>query len=86
MIPMTLVMREPAWPEIDKKKIVHLGQGAPAIQVAVLDRGMESGRPSIALRIDLPDGQHVIAETSARLFVTAARAIHAKYPDLFEGD
>ncbi len=86
MIPMTIVLREPAWPEIDKSKIIHLGQGAPAIQVAVLDAGMASGRPSIALRIDLPDGQHVIAETSARLFVTAARAISAKYPDLFEGE
>lgn len=75
-----------AWPEIRDKTIIHLGTGAPPIQVAVLDGGLRSGRPSVAIRIDLPDGQHVIAETTARLFCTAARAIMAKYPNLFDGD
>lgn len=53
------------------------------ISVALLDRGMVSGRPSVAIRLDLPDGKSVIAQTSARLFVTAARAIMARHPDLF---
>lgn len=85
MIPMHIILREPAWPELDKEKIIHLGEGAPPVQVAVLDKGLQSGRPSVAIRIDLPDGRTVIAETTARLFCTAARAIMAKYPDLFEG-
>jgi hypothetical protein len=54
--------------------------------VAVLDGGMKSGRPSVAIRLDLPDGRTVVAETSARLFCVAARAIMAKHPELFEGD
>ena len=47
---------------------------------------LNRGRPSVALRIDLPDGRHVIAETSARLFCSAARSIMARYPNLFDGD
>lgn len=87
MIPMVIKLDgESAWPELAGKDIIHLANGAPAIQVAVLDKGMASGRPSVAIRVDLPDGKHVVAETSARLFCMAARAITAKYPDLFEDD
>ncbi len=73
-----------AWPDLDGKEIVHLANDAPPMQVAVLDMGMTSGRPSVAVRLDLPDGRTVVAETSARLFCSAARAIMAKYPGLFE--
>lgn len=87
MIPMVVNLDgDNAWPELKDKPFIHLGNGSPAIQVAVLENGMASGRPSVALRLDLPDGQHVVAETSARLFCSAARAIMARYPDLFEGD
>ena len=40
----------------------------------------------MAFRIELPDGKAVIAQTTARLFCTAAKMIMARYPDLFEGD
>lgn len=75
---------EPVWPELEPAEIIHLANDAPAIQVAVLEGGMKSGLPSLALRLDLPDGKIVIAETSARLFCTAARAILARFPNLFE--
>ena len=85
MIPMVIKLDgDAAWPELVGKDVIHLGNGAPAIQVAVLEAGMSSGRPSIAIRIDLPDGRFVIAETTARLFCTAGKAIMARYPDLFE--
>jgi hypothetical protein len=73
------------WPELVGKEdsIIHLANDAPAIQIATLDGGMASGKPSVTIRVDLPDGKHVLAETSARVFCTAARAIMAKYPDLF---
>lgn len=87
MIPMTIILDgDSAWPDLQSKPFIHLGNGAPAIEVAVLENGLASGRPSVALRLELPDGQTVVAETTARLFCTAARAIQAKYPDLFEGD
>jgi hypothetical protein len=76
-----------AFPELrDHKKLVHLSNDAPPMQIAVLDAGMSSGRPSVCMRLDLPDGTVVLAETSARLFCMTAKQIMAKYPDLFEGD
>lgn len=72
-----------SWPDLADREVIHLGNDAPPIQVGVLDHGMTSGQPSIGIRLDLPDGRSVVAETSARLFVTAANAIQARYPDLF---
>lgn len=71
------------WPATNPEKTIHLGNGGPGMQVAVLEKGMQGGKPSIMLRIDLPDGKTVLAETSARLWCTAARMIMVKYPDLF---
>lgn len=87
MIPMVINLQgDRAWPDLAGKPVVHLGGGAPPIKAVVLDGGMVSGRPSVAIRLELPDGQTVIAETSARLFCAAARAIQARYPDLFKDD
>lgn len=69
--------------DVPRDKLIHVA-GRKPIQVIVLDGGMASGRPSVALRIDLPDGQVVIAETSARLFCSAGRAIAAAHPKLFD--
>ena len=74
------------WPDLVSARVIHLGNDAPPIGIAVLADGMSGGKPSVSIRVDLPNGQIVIAETSARLFCTAARMIMAKYPDLFEGD
>lgn len=72
-----------AWPELGPLvadgKVIHLGQGAPPIQVAGLEGGMTSGKASVCLRIDLPDGRTVIAETSLRCFLVAADALRARF-------
>jgi hypothetical protein len=85
MITMTVNMRgDGAFADLrDHPKLVHLANDAPPIQVAVLDKGMASGLPSVCIRVDLPDGTVVLAETSARLFAAAGHAVMAKYPDLF---
>lgn len=75
-----------AWPDLRGKEVIHLGDGSPPIQVTTLEGGLASGRPSVALRFELPGGETVIAETTARLFCTTAKAIMARYPDLFVGD
>ena len=66
------------WPDLEAKReqIIHVTEH---LEVAALSGGMQSGRPSVALRIDLPDGRVVIAETSMRLFLGAARAFRARY-------
>lgn len=68
------------------KGLGHIEE-ADAVEVLVLDRGMGSGRPSVTLHVTFGDvlgDRHLIAQTSARLFCTAARMIMAKYPDLFD--
>ena len=81
MIGLSVIFEEPAWPELADKAVVHIPDAD--ISVAVLDHGMSSGRPSVAIKVTLPDGQEVIAETTARLFCGAGRAIHSRYPNLF---
>lgn len=70
------------------RQIMHLGNGS-SIRIAVLERGMSSGLPSLAIGIDLRGfdgrtGDALLIETSARLFVTVAEAIKAKFPGLME--
>jgi hypothetical protein len=77
-----------AWPELREKmgtdQIIDLMDSGQTLKVAVLESGMASGAPSVALRFDLPDGRSVIAQTSAKLFVGAARMILARYPSLMD--
>jgi hypothetical protein len=58
--------------------VIHLANDAPPMEVALLAGGMAGGRPSVAIRLDLPDGRTVVAETSFRLFMTAAAALKAR--------
>ena len=81
MLSMPVHFGDNAWPDLKDKDFIH---HKDEIKVAVLDAGVKSGRPSVALRLDLLDGQVVLAETSARLFCLASNMIVAKYPDLFQ--
>ena len=73
------------WPDLREKRergllLDAMGENA-SITFAGLSGGMESGRASVSIRIDLPDGRVVVTETSLRLFKAAAVALAAKYPD-----
>ena len=70
---------EGVWPDLAGKEVIHLANDAPPIQVAALSAGMVSGRESVAIRMDLPDGRVVVAETSLRLFVQAADVLKTRY-------
>jgi hypothetical protein len=54
--------------------------------VAILEGGMESGRPSVSFRIDLIDGSgtSILVQQTARQMVLLARIIEAKFPDVME--
>jgi hypothetical protein len=43
-------------------------------------QGTGERHPPASIRLDLPDGRTVIAESSGALFVIAARAIAARWP------
>lgn len=63
--------------------VIHLGNDAPPIGITALAGGMMSGNASVMLRIDLPDGRVVLAETSLRLFLGAADMLRARYHDQY---
>jgi formylmethanofuran dehydrogenase subunit C len=73
------------WPELAEPmrdgRVIHLGNDAGAIGVAALGGGMVSGKTSVMLRIDLPDGRIVMAETSLALLLAAADAMRVRYPN-----
>ncbi len=50
-----------------------------ALTITALSGGTVGGRPSVMLRLDLPDGRVVLAETTMRLFLMAADALRARY-------
>lgn len=67
------------WPDmLDGREVIHLGNDAPPIGMALLKGGMISGKPSVTIRIDLPDGKTVLAETSLILLESAVRAMRAR--------
>ena len=66
-----------AFPELQGRKI-HTTE---RISVTGLQGGMKSGKPSVGIIIELPNGEAVFAETSLALFVMAARALVARHGD-----
>jgi hypothetical protein len=77
-----LVDGDGCWPDlIEKRKAGNLVETREVLQVAGLSRGMASGKPSVSIRIDLPDGKTVFAETSLALFLSAADILKARYGD-----
>lgn len=76
-----ITFAEPAWPDLlgpDAPPLIHYRD---PIKATALPHGMASGGTSIALRLDLPDGTVVIAETSLAAFNALLRGIIARYPD-----
>ncbi len=80
-MPKMIVHRETnggTFADYKDRKIIHLGAGAPPIRVALLKRGMSSGKSSVAIGFELPSGKEVlIAETSLKLFLAAADTLRA---------
>ncbi len=61
-------------------QVIH--ECGSVLHIAALDGGMASGLPSLMIRLDLPNGEYAIVETSVRAFLNAAAAIHAKFEDI----
>lgn len=71
-----------AWPDLENNPNVEWVK--EPIKIAVLPGGMTSGRPALAIRLDLKDGKTIVAQTSLALFATAARGIRARYSQEWE--
>jgi hypothetical protein len=68
-------------PELQRNdKLVDLtGNNAPFIEAVLIDGGMASGAASVILRMKLPDGKVLVAETSLALFLSAADVMRAAH-------
>lgn len=64
---------------------VHMREDIP-IRMETLDHGMTSGKPSVAIILELPQVRGVVlARTSVRLFQMAAFGMLSRYGDLTDG-
>lgn len=89
---MKVFLDAPAWPDLNPSQVPLTSpppnttwlnrNDDPPIQIAAVEGGMQSGAPSVAIRIDLPDGRIVVAETSLRLFQMAAAALLGRFGDV----
>ncbi len=66
------------WPDLLKREVISIDN---RFEIAGLSNGMSKGDPSVAFRFDLPDGRIVFAQTSLKLFLTAADMLKARYGD-----
>ena len=72
---------EGAFKDYQDKKIIHLGNDAQPIRIAALEGGMASGKPSIAIGIEIGDDTLVLAETSLKLFLAAADMLRVRFEE-----
>lgn len=65
-------------------KLSILEADTHSLEICVLEGGMDSGKPSVAIVFKPLDGsdQHVMMQTSAQLIVSMARMIVARHPEL----
>jgi hypothetical protein len=54
--------------------------------VLIQNDGTSGGRPCAIIAMVDEQGRRFVAKTTLRLFVSAARAMHARHPDLLEGN
>lgn len=71
-----------AWPDLapdapNRPEVVH----GDLTSIAALANGTAKGKPSVAFRVELPDGRVVIAQTTLALLVTATRGFMGRHGD-----
>lgn len=68
----------PGEPLFDLERLAHPAVGViPLAAVGLLRHGTSGGRAAVLLRVDLPDGRQVVAQTTWRAFKAAAWALAA---------
>lgn len=69
----TVLEPEKNWDDLLEKEVIYFGNEAPPVKIVAMPEGMASGRTSISMRLDLPDGRVVILETA---LYELARVVH----------
>lgn len=85
MVPLSIVFvgkdEERPWKDVDQNKVV---EPVGILQATVLEGGTQSGKPSVVFQFNLPDGTVLLTQTTGRLMCNLARAILAKYPNIYD--
>lgn len=81
MTPLTITpnLEAAPWLEMNAEQLELNpgGETAKLERIGILPNATAKGLSAVEVLIRLPDGRHVIAETTLRLFLTAANAIAA---------
>lgn len=75
---------EGCWPDAipdNPKMIDATGPDGSKITFAGLPRGTRGGKPTVTIRIDLPDGRFILTETTLQLLKSTTNALVAVYGD-----
>ena len=69
------------WPDLADKMGTENLIEVRNIEIGVLERGMTSGRTSISIKINLPDGKIVLYQGSLREFILGVETIKTRYAE-----
>jgi len=76
MIALDLILEgDGCWADLKEKGWIE----GKLVAIAALPKGTAEGNPTVALRIELPDGRTVLAKTTLRLFGQAAAGFRGRY-------
>lgn len=75
----TILEPEKHWSDLLDKEVIYLGNEASPVEIVAMPGGMASGRTSISMRLDLPDGRVVIVETALYELTRAVREIQERF-------
>jgi hypothetical protein len=70
---------EEHWSDLLDKEVIYLGNEASPVKIVAMPGGMASGRTSISMRLDLPDGRVVILETALYELARAVQQIQGRF-------
>jgi len=83
MIPMSLLMDVEQSPIIRPEEPRLYPEQLLAVNaMGVLTAGTEEGNPVFIVRIDLPTGEAILAQTTLRLLQLAVKAFSARYGEI----
>lgn len=84
MVVLTIELNaEGRWTDIEEaeREGKFIDGRAGRLSIGGLPAGTQSGKPTVAFKLALPDGRVLFTETTLALFLTAADALKARYGD-----
>jgi len=83
MIPLRILMDVEDTPIVNEGEVALQPQALAILRsIGVLTEGTKEGNPVVILRVQMPEGNFVLAETTLRLLQVAMRAFTVRYGDL----